>query len=190
MVDREARDKLAELIGRALLGQPVADQLRELALVPSRDLGAAEIWEAAVCLLGREEAERAVALRRRQRAMLERCALFLTTDLSYDYPTDLRDDYPSDWRDDYLSNPLLTRRSCIVVPVAALLVAAFGLFVGDADTPAQRAMLIAAILSVGLASAYVLRRWNERAKGIDRGLWPFYRRADYERARARADRQN
>lgn len=181
MIDREARDKLTELLSRFRNGEIAGSSLLsswpgsqdEAISGIGRDygiiLGASHIsrnWKR-VELKVTEMRDREFMIRR-----VDRTVLFLQTDLEYL------------WRGDpLLGDPTLLPFQALAFLIALPLMSLGLLYVEDMAPSADT--LLAVFLVLALAAATLIGGVGLRSlfTGIDRRVWPFYRRRQYQNAR-------
>lgn len=182
MVDRAARDKLADDLTALIDGRMKTGKFTALGLEDASDHALVEAWRFGWALysddVGPSRLSGRHAVKAADREIAERCVLFLKTDLAYAWPPFFRGTTP------YGGASL----GCFVVfglPSAALSVMAL-----------ERGELKAAVLLAGvpIMAGSIGFRWQftRRARqeeecrfwaSGDRDVWPLLRRAEFEAAR-------
>lgn len=183
MVDRQARDKMAELLRQVTSGTISMGQFVECIPKESEDpviLATAGLWNRFYALLYRRETFRRVhqnqtngvdeqcldckfegehSLTKKQLYIIERVILFLHTDLEYE------------WGKKGGSTSLKWWQACLIVPAVLLVVVIWGV-ISEIAGP-KVAVIIVVVVG---ALAHII--W-----GSER-VWPFRRRSDYKAALA------
>lgn len=180
MIDRPARNKLAELVRHLIAGTITTDKFSDTAIdimCSSKDQGVKAVFTAADGLYGDlnilpyrlRGADKVEPKTRRQMAI---AALFLYSDLEYEWPEDT-----------FFETP----RGDTGLALLCGLVAVVGLFAGIINPLITIAFLLIAVGIYEYSHHYVagnFAEWAERQKQIgDFEVWPFLRQADFENAK-------
>jgi hypothetical protein len=191
VIDRPLRDELARALRALASGEIRTGEFTDLWPIGSRDLAACEIWKFGCSLYGGPPAwERLIPPSRLvgndapnalNREATRRCLLFLSTDLSYEWPAKVRSRSPL-----WVSSPSFILFCVFGLPAAGLFVASFlpHLWVPIRfPVAALRATSGAIILASALGQRMTAKEDRAFWTGGEPEVWPFLRRADYEAAR-------
>lgn len=182
MIDRKARDELIVLLENYSNGQVLAQEIEDR-IPRSKDVAIDAIGNAVECFYYDNELNESgnPFLTDQQKADIKRYVLFLHSDREYcwDQPTKL-----PRWM--LLLLPVII--VILVVVIFALFMAADGLasWINDLGYKVEMIdvffpLLIIAVLIYAAGCWFVGKR-----RGVDRAVWPFYLRSDYEEAQRQA----
>ncbi len=181
VIDRAARDKLAEGLHNLVTGQITNDDFEDARPEETGDPAVAAIWEFGSGLYSDTHAYRLTGWNSPSAEALgwaNRAILFLRTDLPYEWP-------PS-FRGQFVGGPALL--ACFAVLGVPLGVLAVGLL-GVGEWVAAAATAIIPLFTGSFLTLWLLTR-DARAEEErcfwatgERDVWPFVRRADFDDAR-------
>ncbi len=182
MIDRAAREELANKLKGLIEGRAKTSAFSDLDLLQSEDRGVAVIWEFGFGLysdeVGPSRLTGRYAVGEDTRRIAEFCVLFLTTELPYEWPPWFRS--PTPYGLEMLGCFALFGLPLAVLALVALL---------NGEIKGAAALAVIPVLTGGVGTHWLLTRHSraeeERAfwAAGDREVWPFLRRADYDAAR-------
>ena len=178
MIDRRARDKLAELLAQFRNGEIAGSSLLR-SWPRSHDVAISGMGKQYGTTLGASHISRdykrfemkVTEMRDRERVIreLDRAVLFLQTDLEYL------------WRDHWLLGDATLLPFQILAFLIALPWVFLGLLYGEHASGLVMVLMVLALTAATLVGGAAL---HSLFTGIDRRVWPLYRRQDYRNARS------